>query len=276
MSASGPVLFEQRYELREQLWLDGPHGGWLATDRLLGREVVVHRPYRPEDDRAFRDAANARARVRHAALVPVYDVGTRNDGGPFFTEPYIRTADLSSVLRDSDVAGATSLARLVGYLMAVSSAVAYLQGRGHAGLELHPGRVLVAPETGEAFLWWWYPGCPVFWPVAYMPPEHARPGQAGKSDARADVYALGGMLFECLYDRPPNGARDQSPHAIVRELVARTGPPRPGVLSPRAVGGSALARRLEPVCLAALAASPTERPACAAAFRAEVERCAFG
>src|ERR1700681_3451660 len=68
--------FGERYELRNQLWFDGPHGGWLALDQTLGREVVVNCSYRPEDDHRFLQRAQIRARLRHANLIPIYDLGT--------------------------------------------------------------------------------------------------------------------------------------------------------------------------------------------------------
>jgi hypothetical protein len=86
--------------LREQLWLDGPHAGWLAFDRRLGREVVFHTPYRPADDQRFLQAARIRSRLRHANLMSLYEVDATEGGRPFFTEPYIEATDLGQLQRD--------------------------------------------------------------------------------------------------------------------------------------------------------------------------------
>ena len=103
-TAPAPVPFEQRYELLDQLWLDGPAmGGWLGLDRLLGREVVVTIPYRPADNQRFLQVARLRARLRwHANLVPLYDLGATTVGKPFATEPYFKTSDLRELQRDRD------------------------------------------------------------------------------------------------------------------------------------------------------------------------------
>src|SRR6516165_5407060 len=108
--------FEQRYELRKRLWLDGPHGGWLALDRLLGREVVCNIPYRPADDQEFLQMARIRSRLRHANLIPLYDVGSTKDGRPFFTVPYVEATDIRQLQHDRGDKGSTvTLVRLVSY-----------------------------------------------------------------------------------------------------------------------------------------------------------------
>jgi eukaryotic-like serine/threonine-protein kinase len=55
---------------------------------------------------------------------------------------------------------------------------------------------------------------------AYMPPEQAR-GETEKIDARADIYALGAILYHLLGGRPPYSGATA---AVVLEQV-RTGPP---------------------------------------------------
>ena len=57
---------------------------------------------------------------------------------------------------------------------------------------------------------------------AYMPPEQAR-GQVDQLDARADVYALGAMLYELLSGRPPYQGWDAQ--AVLNQVLA--GPPPP-------------------------------------------------
>src|SRR5262245_49588083 len=161
MMLDSPVPFEQRYDLRNQLWLDGPHGGWLALDRTLGREVVVNLPYRPDDDQWFLQMAQLRARLRHANLVPLYDLGATKDGKPFFTEPYIKATDIRRLQLDGeDKPGGVTLPRLVSYLLDVCKAIAFIHANGYVHLELHPGNVLVVPESQEIFVVGGHPSLP--------------------------------------------------------------------------------------------------------------------
>jgi eukaryotic-like serine/threonine-protein kinase len=295
MNLDSPVLFEQRYELRNRLWLDGPHAGWLAFDRLLGREVVFNMPYRPADDQRFLQAARIRSRLRHANLIPLYDVGATKDGRPFFTGPYIKATDIQRLQRDREgKASDVTLARLVSYLLDVCKAVAYLHANGFFHLELHPFNVLVAPQFQEVFV---IRGLPSMPPVsldmegknsglrggmclgapAYMAPEQADPERrSGPPDALTDIYGLGGILFEILYGKPPNAGLPATIAKKVTALAARKGPPRQGTLGTRAARCRELARKLEPVCLRALESDRTARQVSVSAFMREVEQCASG
>ncbi len=88
--------------------------------------------------------------------------------------------------------------------------------------------------------------------AGYMAPEQAL--EAADVDARADVYALGCVLFECLTGRPPFLGR----HASLLVKVIREKPPRPSDLRPGlGVEVDALMGRL-------LAKDRTERPGDAA------------
>jgi serine/threonine-protein kinase len=294
MTGDSPDPIDQRYELRRQLWYDGPHGGWLALDRLLGREVVFNVPYRPADDQRFLQAARSRSRLRHANLIPLYDVGATEDGRPFFTDAYIEATDIRRLLQDregkcSDV----TLPRLVSYLLDACKAVAFLHAKGFLHLELYPGNVLVAPQFHEAFVIGGFrslaPVCidregatpgpelgRVLGLPAYMAPEQLDPDRLGAPDALTDVHGLGGILFEVLYDHPPNGRRDASAREFLTALAARKGPPRPGTLGTRAARCHELARKLEPVCLRALESDRTARQGSVPAFMGEVEQCVWG
>ena len=293
MKLDNPVPFEQRYDLRHRLWLDGPHGGWLALDRILGRDVVVHLAYRSDDDQPFLQMAQIRGRLRHANLIPLYDLGATKDGTPFFTEPCIKATDLRRLRLDGeDKAGDVTLPRLLSYLLDVCKAVAFVHANGFLHLELHPGNVLVVPESQEVFVVCDHPSLPPVrvervgagtWPgavcrvPAYMAPEQVDPERLGATDVLTDVYGLGGILFDILYDNPPNGRqRTSSAIEIVTALAARKGPPERGTLGRRAARCRELARKLEPVCLRALEYDRTARPVSVSAFMKAVEQCAWG
>ncbi len=70
-----PVAFEDRYETHRQLWLDGSHGGWLAFDSVIGREIVLNIPYRSSDNERFIEMAKI-AGIRSARVGASLDIGT--------------------------------------------------------------------------------------------------------------------------------------------------------------------------------------------------------
>jgi len=96
----------------------------------------------------------------------------------------------------------------------------------------------------------------------YMAPEQAL-GRA--LDGRADLYALGVMLFEMLTGSPPFDSRD--PAALLR---AHVGTPAP-TLQSRAPGAPWATPQLEAVVAGALVKKPSDRFASAAVMRAALD-----
>ena len=99
--------------------------------------------------------------------------------------------------------------------------------------------------------------------LAYIAPEQAN-GEAGRVDARTDVFGLGGLLYEVITLRPPYVADD------VFHLLqdARNG----RVPHPTSVAqGRALPARLCDITMRALAANPADRYQTVRALREDVE-----
>lgn len=84
---------------------------------------------------------------------------------------------------------------------------------------------------------------------SYMAPEQAL-GDFSRVDARADVYALGAILYECLSGSPPFVA---SSIMEVLSMVITAPPP------PLRDQDASIDRGLEEICLAALAKEPEDR-----------------
>lgn len=111
---------------------------------------------------------------------------------------------------------------------------------------------------------------------AYMATEQADPDKLGVADTLTDVYGLGGILFEVLYEAPPNARKFTSVDDIFKTLVNRKGPPERGTFGRCAAQHLELARKLEPLCLRALERDRKARPVSVCAFMQEVERLAWG
>jgi serine/threonine protein kinase len=245
------------------MWCDGPHGGWLALDRFLGRKVVVNFPYRPDQESEFLERARLRARLRHANLIPIYDLNKASDGSPFFTEPHIEVTDVRTLLDRGDEQAALTLPQLVAYLRDACKAIIFLHANRLLHLDMHPGNVLVAAASGEIFVVLSRHSLTllsahnrtnglVIGVPGYLAPEQVNREELGAPDVDTDVYGLGGILFEILYDQPPNAKRSTPLEAVITTLLSRNGPPRRGTLAARAAQYRTLAQRLEPVCLRAL------------------------
>jgi serine/threonine protein kinase len=99
----------------------------------------------------------------------------------------------------------------------------------------------------------------------YLSPEQV--SGAGEVDHRADLYALGVMLYEVLTNRPPfEGTADEIMTRTVKESVVAPSKITSLKINP------VIYRNLENVCLAALAKRPQDRYPDAAAFARDLTR----
>ena len=96
---------------------------------------------------------------------------------------------------------------------------------------------------------------------AYMAPEQGVRA-VGPVGPLADVYALGGILYEVLAGRAPRAGPAAT---ILADLALGVPPPGPRTVDPR------VPPRLEEICLRALARDPAARPPGAEALAEEVE-----
>ncbi len=195
-----------------------------ARDRRLGRDVAIKELIKPSPELAARFAREVRitATLQHPSIVTIHEAGTWRDGEPFYAMELVSGRALDAVVRDTT--STTDRLALVPHVIAVAEALAYAHSRGVIHRDLKPANVLVG-EFGETVVIDWglakdlraspandtplphvrgatsetaY-GAVVGTP-AYMPPEQAR---GDRVDERADVYAIGAMLYTVLAGRPP-------------------------------------------------------------------------
>jgi hypothetical protein len=207
-----PRPFADRYQPRRPLGAGGMGEVRLYHDHAIGRDVAlkVIRPHRGATERRFVQEARVQGQLEHPAIVPVYDLGVDADGALYFTMKNVRGQSLASVLDgvrdgDAELAARFSLRRLLTVLSNVCLAVHYGHQKGVVHRDLKPGNVMLG-AFGEVYL--------IDWGLAmvaggdgaatggtmgtpgYMAPEQV--ADASAVDARADVYALGAILFEIL------------------------------------------------------------------------------
>ena len=234
LSTPAPLLgtvLASRYEIRALLGRGGMGEVYEAVDRQLDRTVAlkVLRPELAADRRflvRFRREARTSARLSHPGIVAVHDVG-EDEGRAFIVMEYVPGRTLGQIVRDE---GAVAPARAARIGAAAADALAHAHDRGVVHRDVSPGNVMVTPDGEVKVLDFGIAraargsarsGSPsAHGTVAYVAPEQAR-GEA--SDQRADVYALGAVLYELLTGRPPfEGATTVD---VIRHVGERTPAP---------------------------------------------------
>jgi len=244
-----------------------------CRDTALERDVAIKLMsdrYRtdPRAERRFLREARAQAVINHPNVATVLDVGVSAAGRPFIVMEYVEGQDLREVIRGHP--GGLDPARVADLIGQVCAGLTEAHGSGIVHRDLKPSNLIVSRDlhgrdlvkildlglakiiggatdlktitvdTADMLV-----GTP-----AYMSPEQV----AGSGvDARADLYALGVVLFECLTGRLPFESETLEGW-LFQQLHAT--PPPPSSLRPE------LARcpELDGLVLWALAKSPHERP----------------
>jgi serine/threonine-protein kinase len=205
-----------RYRVIRRLGEGGMGSVYEAEHVQLGRRVAIkllHEHHATSIDLRTRFEREARmlSQLRHPNVVTITDFGI-DDGKPFLVMDLLSGRDLASLIKDGRVAPE----RAIGIVRQILRGVAHAHARGLVHRDLKPHNVMVevledgsdhvtvldfglARDTAGGSGTLTRSGIVVGTP-AYMAPEQAGGGSA---DARADVYALGNVLFELLAGRRP-------------------------------------------------------------------------
>ena len=204
-----------RYEVTRVLGEGGMGTVYEAKHKALGRAFamkVLRRDLAEDEELCarFTQEAKATAAIKHPHIVSISDFGTLPDARPYFVMELLTGRTLSSIVKDQGpfdpVRGAPIAAKV-----ALGLAAAHAAGVVHR--DLKPENIFVMPgaaeddvrvvDFGAAML----AGASrltkagvVFGTPHYMSPEQAT-GQ--KVDHRADVYALGVIMYEMFTGRVP-------------------------------------------------------------------------
>lgn len=275
-----PVAFG-RYVLVRRIGIGGMGEVFLAreetpdgTRTCVVKKVLPHLAAQPAFVRRFRDEARLAVRLRHPHIARVHAMG-EVEGELFLAMEYVQGKTLSRFgqrLRERGTPLPLGLVLLVGERVCEGLASAHA-ATDEEGRPLH----LVHRDLSPANVCVSYRGevkiidfgaarttlkesqtAPraVIGNLTYMPPEQARKQWV---DGRADVYALGAVLWELVAHRmlPQGGTPIERWERAVKPRWEPPGRLRPGV--PAAV---------DAVLLRALAADPEERFPDAASFGA--------
>jgi len=269
--ADGPTLrsgerFGTRYEIVSVLGRGGMGTVYRARDLELGEDVAI-KTVRPElvSDETFRerfkDEIRLARRISHRNVVRTHDFGEAG-GVWYLTMEYVEGITLRELL-DTRGRLAPPVALAIGTQLAECLAVAHEVGVIHRDIKpqnllLDPDGVLKVLDFGVARLAERSAGLTeaglIMGTPAYMSPEQIT---SDPVDHRADLYAAGAVLYECLTGRPPIEAGTMV-SLIARVLADEPAPPSSLVPDVPAA--------LDDVVLQLLAKRPQDRPPSAAAL----------
>lgn len=181
--------------------------------RRVAIKVVPLAAVSPESAARFEVERAALEATDHPHIARVLDAGRTADGLPYLVMNYIEGEPLNVYCKRRGL----PLASRVQLLLDVADAVQHAHQRGVIHRDLKPANILVTEADGRASpqvldfgiakpVAGTFPvdspptlGLPMGTP-AYMAPEQTR---LGAIDTRADVYALGAILYELVAGRPP-------------------------------------------------------------------------
>ena len=254
------LVVDDRYLLAERVGAGGMGVVYRAEHRYTGEVVAVKLlagdvrggASWDEIQRRFLKEPHLLALARHPNVPRVIDAGVAA-GQPYLVTEYVEGEDLQQRL---DARGALAVDETLAILDQAARALDAAHERGVVHRDVKPANVLIRTD-GHVFLTDfgvakdsdWSAGTVLFIGTTY----YAAPEQItldGVVDSRADVYALGAVMFHCLTGRPPY--QGSSPYDVMSHHVREPAPAasryRPG-----------LPTALDDVIARALAKDPADR-----------------
>jgi serine/threonine protein kinase/tetratricopeptide (TPR) repeat protein len=295
---------DRRYRILRPHARGGLGEVFVAEDTELHREVAL-KEIRAEhaDNRDSRGRFVLEAEItgglEHPGIVPVYGLGSYEDGRPFYAMRFIQGDNLKEAIErfhKAEIAQRDPTERniafreLLGRFVGVCNAVAFAHSRGILHRDLKPGNVMLGkygetlvvdwglakpvglagalPGTGEVTL---RPSSAdsdlavtcmgtVVGTPAFMSPEQAA-GRLDQLGPASDVYSLGATLYAVLTGRAP----------FQGDAGAILGHVQRGDFAPPRQIKADVPAALEAVCRKAMALRPEERYRTALALAEDIE-----
>lgn len=185
--------------------------------RRVAIKIVPHAAISPEFAARFEVERRALERTDHPNIARILDAGRTGDGLPYLVMDYVQGVSITEHCRRKSV----PMRGRIDLMLAVADAVQHAHQRGVIHRDLKPGNILVSESDAHAVphvldfgiakpVNEGWGGGDRAQPTAGMPlgtPAYMSPEQTGRTgaaiDTRADVYALGAVLYELACGRPP-------------------------------------------------------------------------
>lgn len=257
-----------KYQLGKQIGVGGMGEVYLAEHQMLKRPcalklIKAEAGTDPITLARFEREVQSAAQLSHPNTIEIFDYGHTDDGTFYYVMEYLQGMSLADLVR---VHGPLPAARVIYLMRQVCAGLAEAHGLGLVHRDLKPANIFIAVRGGEfdvakvldfglvkltkdadssSALTGEYTvsGTPLF-----MAPEQA--AGAKNLDARADVYALGAILYYMLTGQPPFQAE-----AVIQVMIAHARDPvvPPSVLVP------SIPKDLEQIVIHSLGKKPEDR-----------------
>jgi serine/threonine protein kinase len=257
-----------QYTLERLIGEGGMGQVYLARHALLRRPTAVKLlkpgPHSRQAVARFEREVQLASRLTHPNTIDIYDFGQTPEGDLYYAMEYLPGVTLDQLLRSD---GAVPPGRAVHIMRQVCRSLQEAHGIGLIHRDIKPQNIMLCERGGE------YDfvkvldfglvkqvaqsdvppittdvqvrGTPMYLaPEAVTDPQHV--------DARADIYAVGVVLYNLLTNRPPWEANNL---AMLFHLLATRDPPRPAQTSQIPIP-----QTLDDLVVACLARDPSQRP----------------
>ncbi|MGI9659016.1 MAG: serine/threonine-protein kinase [Gaiellaceae bacterium] len=228
------------YRLESLLGRGGMSVVYLAEHMRLGRKVALKLLASPlSGDESFRERFERESRraaeIDHPNIIPIFDAG-EEEGELFIAMRYVEGSDLKTLIaRD----GGLNVGRAMFILEQTGAALDAAHERDLVHRDVKPANILIEQESDRVYVTdfgvvkhtgtrgstqtGFFVGT-----ADYSAPEQI---EGMNVDRRADVYALGCVLYEMLVGRPPfdREAEVAVMHAHLTELPPKVTDSRQGV-----------------------------------------------
>ena len=260
------------YRIVEKLGEGGMGVVYIAEDTVLGRRVAIKTlTTRGGDNQHFRTRflreARAVSALSHPHIAHIYDYGETEDDEPYIVMELIKGSTLGDLMAKE----ALTIPRAIEIVKQVAEALGEAHRNGIVHRDIKPSNVAINdrgnvkvldfglakqielgganlsdPERQTLLNTQTREGVIVGTPM-YLSPEQALGVDV---DARSDLFALGGLLYECIAGKPAFSGG--SPVEICAQII-REDPPPPSKLN------SDVPPELDQIVLKALAKKPEAR-----------------
>jgi serine/threonine-protein kinase len=244
-------LISGKYRLQRVLGAGSMGSVWAARNELTNRDFAVKflRPDLSKNEDAlnrFFLEARACGQIRHPAIVDVYDMGQAEDASPYLVMELLEGEGFDARLTRQGYMRPVDVCR---YIAIIARGLEEAHTRGLIHRDLKPGNIYfaidkngdvfpkvldfgISKETNaDSFDFVRTSTGAVLGSPAYMSPEQAR-GELDV-DARADIWALGVIMYEALTGELPFDANNYNalmlriitqPHRSVIEVAPEVTP----------------------------------------------------